>query len=74
MVVLGTGVEVFGSVALDVVAVLVLDRPGTLSITDPPLTGVETVAFVVEVEAVPIPGSLSVILEVPAEGEYSERK
>jgi len=74
VVVLGTGVEVFVSVALDVVAVPVLDRPGTLSITDPPLTGVETVAFVVEVEAVPIPGSLSVILEVPAEGEYSERK
>ena len=75
MVVLGTGVGVFGSVALDVVAVLAPpDKPGTLSITDPPLTGVDTVAFVVEVEAVPMPGSLSVILEVPVEAEYSGRE
>ena len=74
MVVLWTGVEVFGSVALEVVAVLLFDKPGTLSITDPPLIGVETVAFVVEVEAAPIPGSLNVILEVPVEVEYSGRE
>jgi hypothetical protein len=49
-------------------------KPGTLSITDPPLTGVDTTAFVVDVEAVPVPGSLSVSLEVPVGGEYSGRE
>jgi hypothetical protein len=30
--------------------------------------------FIVEVEAAPAPGSLSVILEVPVDGEYSGRE
>jgi hypothetical protein len=75
VVVLGAGVCVSGSVALAVVAAPVsFDKPGTLSITDPPLTGVETAAFIVEVEAAPVPGSLSVILEVPVDAEYSGRE
>ena len=50
------------------------DKPGTLSITDPPFTGVDAVAFVIEVEAAPVPGSLNVILEVPVDTEYSGRE
>lgn len=69
---LGTGDGVSGSDPLVAFALESFDKPGTLSITDPPFTGVDAAAFVVEVEAVP--GSLSVILEVPVEGEYSERE
>ena len=69
------GVGVSGSVILAVVVALVsFGNPGTLSITDPPLTGVEPAAFAVEVEAAPVPGSLRVILDVPADGEYSGRE
>ena len=75
VVVLGVGVCVSGSVALTVVAAPVsFSKPGTLSITDPPLTGVETAAFIVEVEGAPVPGSLRVILEVPVDAEYSGRE
>ena len=70
--VLVAGVGVSGSVALTVPASF--GKPGTLSITDPPLTGVETVAFVMGVEAAPVPGSRNVILEVPVDGEYSGRE
>jgi len=66
------GVGVSDSVALTVPASF--DNPGTLSITDPPLTGLDAVAFVVEVEAAPVPGSLNVILEVPVGEEYSGRE
>ena len=72
VVVLGVEVGVSGSAAFVVVTALVsFGKPGTLSITDPPFTGVDTVAFAVEVEAAPVPESLSVILEVPVEAEYS---
>ena len=75
VVVLGAGVGVSGSAALvAVVAPVSFGKPGTLSITDPPLTGVDTAAFVEEVEAAPVPGSLSVILEVPVDAEYSGRE
>ena len=75
VVVLGAGVGVSDSGTLLVVTALVsFGKPGTLSITDPPLTGVDTVAFVIELEAAPVPGSLSVILEVPVEVEYSGRE
>ena len=58
--------------AFVVMAALVsFGRPGTLSITDHPFAGVDTAALVVQVEASPVPGSLSVILEVPVEAEYS---
>ena len=70
--VLVAGVGVSDSAALTVLTSF--DKPGTLSITDPPLTGVDAVAFVVEVEAAPVPGSLNVILEVPVDTEYSGRK
>lgn len=72
VVVLGTGDGVSGSDALVAVVLASFDKPGTLSITDPPFTGLDVAAFAVEVEAVP--GSLSVILEVPLEGEYSGRE
>ena len=75
MTVLGAGVGISGSAAFVVAAALAsFGKPGTLSITDPPFTGADTVAFVVEVEAAPVPGSLSVILEVPVEAEYSGRE
>lgn len=73
VVVLGTEVDVSGSAALlAVVALASFGKPGTLSITDPPLTGVDAAAFVVE--AAPVPGSLNVILEVPVDVEYSGRE
>jgi len=74
VIVLGAGVGVSSSAVFVVVTPVSFDKPGTLSITDPPFTGVDTVAFVVEVEAAPVPGSLSVILEVPVEAEYSGRE
>ena len=37
----------------------------------PPPTRVDIIAFVVEVKAAPVPGSPSVILDVPVEAEYS---
>jgi len=75
VVLLGAEVGVSGSAAFAVVVALAsFGKPGTLSITNPPFTGVDTVAFVVEVEAAPVPGSLSVILEVPVEVEYSGRE
>jgi len=55
-------------------ALVSIGKPGTLRITDPPFTGVDTIAFIVEIEAAPVPGSLSVILEVPVEVEYSGRE
>ena len=70
--VLGAGVGVSGSTALEATPVS-FGKPGTLSITDPPLTGVDVAAFAVEVEAAPVPGSLSVILEDPDDIEYSGR-
>jgi len=39
-----------------------------------PLTGVDTVASAIEVEAVPVLGNLSVISEAPVEAEYSGRE
>jgi len=69
--VLGVGVGVSGSVALTVPASF--GKPGTLSITDPPLTG-DPMAVVREAEAAPVPGSLNVILEVPVDAEYSGRE
>ena len=75
VVALGAGVGVSGSAAFTVVvAPTSFGKPGTLSITDPPLTGVDTAALVAEVEVAPVPGSLRVILEAPADGEYSERE
>jgi len=75
VVALGAGVGVSGSAALVVVAALVsFGKPGTLSITDPPLTGVDTATPVVEVEVAPVPGSLSVILDVAVDAEYSGRE
>ena len=72
---LGAGVGVSGSAGLVVVAALgSFGSPGTLSITEPPFTGVDATAFVAEAEADPVPGSLSVILEVPVDGEYSGRE
>ena len=74
MIVLGAGVGVLGSATLVVVVTLAFfGRLRTLSITDPPLTGVDAVAFVAEVEVAPVPGSLSVILKVPVDSEYSGR-
>lgn len=72
--VLGVEAGVSGSAALTVVALESFGKPGTLSITDPPLTGIDVAAFVVEAEAAPAPGSLSVILEVPVDGGYSVRE
>lgn len=72
VVVLGTGDGLSGSDPLVAFVLGSFGKPGTLSITDPPFTGVDTATFAVEVEAVP--GSLSVILEVPVEGEYSGRE
>lgn len=73
--VLGVEAGVSGSAALTVVVALEsFGKPGTLSITDPPLTGIDVAAFVVEAEAAPAPGSLSVILEVPVDGGYSVRE
>jgi len=72
VLVLGAEVGLSGSAASVVTAALAsFGKSGTLSITDPPFTGVDTVAFAVEVEAAPVPESLSVILEVPVEAEYS---
>lgn len=69
------GVCVSASAPLAMVAVPAsFDKPGTLSITDPPLTGVDTATFIVGVEEAPVPGSLSVILEVPGDAEYSGRE
>jgi len=51
---------------------LSLGKLGTPTITNPPFTRVDIIAFVVGVEEAPVPGSLSVILEVPVETEYSE--
>ena len=70
--VLGAGAGVSGSTAL--VALESFSKPGTLSITDPPLTGVEVAAFVIEAETAPVPGSFSVILEVPVDTVYSGRE
>jgi hypothetical protein len=71
----GAGIVVFDSTALVVEAALEsLGKPGTLSITDPPFTGEDTLTFVVEVEPAPVAGSLSVILDVPVEAEYSRRE
>ena len=73
--VLGVGVGVSGSAALVVAAVLEsFGKPGTLSITDPPLTGVDAAGFVVKVETAPVPGSFRVILEVPVGIGYSARE
>jgi len=61
-----------GLAALDVMAVLVsFGKPGIPTITDPPFTGVDAVAFVVGVEGASVPESLSVILEALVETEYS---
>ena len=69
------GGGISGSTAFVVAVVLEsFGKPGTLSITDPPFTGEDAVAFVDEVERAPVAGSLRVILEVPAEGEYSGRE
>ena len=69
VVVLREGAGVSGSLAFVVAAALEsLGKPGTRSMTEPPFTGEDAVAFVVEA---PVPGSLSVILDVPADDEYS---
>ena len=75
MVVLGVEVGVSGSAAFAMVAALVsFGNPGTLRITDSPLTGVNTVPFVVGVEVAPVPGSLGVISEAPVEAGCSGRE
>ena len=63
VVVLEAEVGVSGSAACAVVAAPVsFGNPGALSITEPPFTGVDIVAFVVEVEVAPV------------EAEYSGRE
>ena len=74
-VVPGAEAEISDSTALVVVVVLEsFGKPGTLSIIDPPFTGEDAVIFVDEVETAPVAGSLSVILEVPVDVEYSGRE
>jgi len=73
MIILGAEIGVSGSAAsVMAVALVSPGKPETLGTTDPPpFTEVDTVTFVVEVEAAPVPESLGVILEVPIEAGYS---